>query len=70
MGAALVVTLVTGAGLRGPGRTAEAQSPRDKAEDTGSAAKPVIPRLPYPPMSTRRGPDRESGDRIRPPRAD
>ena len=68
MGAALVVTLVTGADyvVRA---VRLSQSPRDKAEDTGSAPA-SHPAAPVPPDVRAPGPDRESGDRIRPPRAD
>ncbi len=68
MGAALVVTLVTGADyvVRA---VRLSQSPRDKAEDPDSvpASHPVAP---VPPDARAPGPDRESGDPVRPPRAD
>ena len=68
MGAALVVTLVTGADyvIRAYRLS---QSPRDQAEDTGSAPA-SYPAAPVPPDAHAPGPDRESGGRIRPPRAD
>jgi CDP-diacylglycerol--glycerol-3-phosphate 3-phosphatidyltransferase len=68
MGAALVVTLVTGADyvVRA---VRLSRSPRDKAEDTGSASA-SYPKAPVPPDVHAPPPDRESGDRIRPPRAD
>jgi CDP-diacylglycerol--glycerol-3-phosphate 3-phosphatidyltransferase len=65
MGAALVVTLVTGADyvVRA---VRMSKTPRDQADT-------VVPRKddpPYPPVSAQREPDRENRDRIRPPRTD
>ena len=75
MGAALVVTLVTGADY--VVRAARmSKTPRDKADDAevtsrGDTASPggtvsPDPDAPYPPMPAQGGPDRKARDRIRP----
>jgi CDP-diacylglycerol--glycerol-3-phosphate 3-phosphatidyltransferase len=76
MGAALVVTLVTG-GDYVVRAVRMSKTPRDKADDTRGAVggypsggTPPVPPDAVPPDAGAAGPDRKNGDRIRPPRAD
>jgi CDP-diacylglycerol---glycerol-3-phosphate 3-phosphatidyltransferase len=68
MGAALVVTLVTGADYVVRAVRLSRPSP-DQAEDTGRAPASYPP-APVPPDARAPRPDRESGNRMPPPRAD